>query len=752
MDNPKKISLQNFRTLSQLRKLLYGILFFTFGFVISYAPFPLSVHPTGLSLMVFAPKKCPNFPVYSSFSFYSLCAGCLSATLAYKQDGIIYFTMYCAVFLIRLALTGGKFNESVVIKVSLSLICALCIGLVGASLSGFNIWKIFGILTLSLCTPAFTYFFEGISDRSASGILFDTACYAFVFSFLYGIRSVKFFSFSLPIIICGILTLYTAKKKGAMHGALMGLACGLAQDNFFLPPVISIMGFVGGLFFRHSDTVSILTSYVASICYGIYCAGFDAVGIMAPELLASCAAFFGIKNFITPDPYVSGKSDDTTRDSEETTEKLTKISDAFSALSEISMQSEKSDVPDRSECDYFVKRAFEQTCSECVMKHVCEVSGERNSRSLRRKISNALYDRRLASGEYRDIESGKCCHSDKIISSAMEKYNSALSTHTKNSKGQLISGEYNTVAKLLKITANTPTEKTSPPLPEAFRIKRALENMNISYRRLEVRGNRNVIIRVCGISAAEIHMSSQRIKGEIEKECGFSVELPEFFTENAEEIMQITRCGMFSPEYSRCTLPKQGEQINGDYLTVFENEDNKFYSLICDGMGSGREAANASKTAAGFIEKLLFSGSPEDITIEMLNNYLISKENECFSTIDLLEIDKLDGTASFVKAGAAPSFIVRGSKLHKISSYTPPAGILHCMNAEKTTMKLQKNDIIVMLSDGILENGDIGTWLMEFLTYKLEGTSSEMAEKIVSSACEAKGRSDDMSVAVIKIS
>lgn len=44
----------------------------------------------------------------------------------------------------------------------------------------------------------------------------------------------------------------------------------------------------------------------------------------------------------------------------------------------------------------------------------------------------------------------------------------------------------------------------------------------------------------------------------------------------------------------------------------------------------------------------------------MLNKVLMAKKDEVFTTVDLIEIDKLTGEATLVKAGAAPSYLLRG--------------------------------------------------------------------------------------------
>lgn len=753
MNKTSEKSARIFKNDLGMKKLFGGFAYFVCGFIISFSQFPLYARPLGVALLASCTRGNAKLRLYTDFAFFMLCGGITAASLTYEKNGILYFSMYCALFLIRFALTGGKFNESRAVKMALSLTSSLCIGFVGGAINGFGLWEILGILVLAICAPIFACLFDGISDAEESPIVRTAGVGAFLFAILYGIKSVHIFSFSFSLVVSAFITLCVAKKKGALYGALCGLVCGIAGENFILPPVLGILGFSAGIFFEYSDIFSLLIAYVGAICYGIYCTGFDAVGYLAPEFLIACAAFFPLKNLFKPMPSLPAACDmqygADTLDDAENDQRLVKISDAFSALSEIALDVENPTFPDKSECLHFVKRSFEKNCADCIMREMCEFRGEAQGGALKSSLAELLYEKRLSAANLPAEFGAKCRKSAEIESDLAEKCRAAAPSRRLPTRDKFLSGEYNTVAKLFRSTASR--REKPHVLTDGFRLKRALDDLKISYKNFEIKGSRRATVDIVGVTSADIEHSSEKIRAEIEKECGFSVTLPDFFVRDSLEVMRVVRRPSVSLEYAKAAKPKSGEQHNGDCISVFENDDDCFFSLICDGMGSGRDAAAASRTASGFIEKLIASSSPEEITIEMLNNFLISKENECFSTIDLLEIDKLESTASFIKAGAAPSFVIRGGKLHKISSDTPPAGVLYSMTAEKTVMKIQRNDIIVMLSDGILENGELAPWLMELLTYELDGSPDDMAKKIISDAVEKCGRSDDMSVAVMRI-
>ncbi|MEI3153474.1 MAG: SpoIIE family protein phosphatase [Eubacteriales bacterium] len=153
-----------------------------------------------------------------------------------------------------------------------------------------------------------------------------------------------------------------------------------------------------------------------------------------------------------------------------------------------------------------------------------------------------------------------------------------------------------------------------------------------------------------------------------------------------------------------------------------------------------------------FLEKMLACGNDKTTTLEMLNMFLKNRGAECFATIDLLEIDMHTGTASFIKSGAAPSYIVRGGNLFRIASGTLPVGILSDISAEVTEFGLEKGDVIVMVSDGICGDPELdSTWLCDYLTKEMTDDLALTAEKIMLRAKKENKRSDDMTVELLRI-
>ncbi|MGN1345943.1 MAG: SpoIIE family protein phosphatase, partial [Eubacteriales bacterium] len=195
--------------------------------------------------------------------------------------------------------------------------------------------------------------------------------------------------------------------------------------------------------------------------------------------------------------------------------------------------------------------------------------------------------------------------------------------------------------------------------------------------------------------------------------------------------------------------PETGE-VCGDAIVSFETA-GKYYMLISDGMGSGREAALTSGVCATLLQRLIESGAGLETALKMLNNILCAGERECSATVDIAEIDLITGEARFVKSGAAPSFVLRDGSIFRLQSKTIPIGILRAIDAEMIRFDVRPGDRVVMVSDGAARSYDEVPWLLDMMTSDeviLNGSPREAAARIVREAAR-RGASDDITAGVI---
>ena len=72
------------------------------------------------------------------------------------------------------------------------------------------------------------------------------------------------------------------------------------------------------------------------------------------------------------------------------------------------------------------------------------------------------------------------------------------------------------------------------------------------------------------------------------------------------------------------------------------------------------------------------------------------------------------GSASFIKSGAAQSYIVSGGNVYRLLSKTVPIGIIRGVDAQRLRFNVKDGDVIVMVSDGITEGDDDCVWPVSY--------------------------------------
>ncbi|MDK0719056.1 stage II sporulation protein E [Clostridium perfringens] len=204
---------------------------------------------------------------------------------------------------------------------------------------------------------------------------------------------------------------------------------------------------------------------------------------------------------------------------------------------------------------------------------------------------------------------------------------------------------------------------------------------------------------------------------------------------------------------------KEGEKFTGDSYSYGRTKDGNYITVISDGMGSGPEAGLESKVSVEIIEKFMEVGFDEKIAIDAVNAIMSIKfsEDEKFSTLDMNKIDLYTGNAKFMKVGAIESFIKRGNKVEVINSNTLPFGVLEEPDVDTVEKQVSNGDVIVSISDGILDVKNDGsfdtTWLIEFLKNTKYRQPKDLSIAILEKAKELSGgkAKDDMTVVVSKV-
>lgn len=199
------------------------------------------------------------------------------------------------------------------------------------------------------------------------------------------------------------------------------------------------------------------------------------------------------------------------------------------------------------------------------------------------------------------------------------------------------------------------------------------------------------------------------------------------------------------------------QQISGDSFSFLQKEEGQFIASLSDGMGTGLNAYQESEKVVDLLEQFLEAGFSKEAAVKMINSALVMRnQGKSFSTIDISSIDLYSGVCEFLKSGAASSFIRRGNWVESITSTSLPAGIFQQTDVEKSCRKLYDGDMVIMVTDGVLDilpaehQEDL---MKDIILEHQTNNPKELADYILSRVRQYKGGrfGDDMTVLVVGI-
>ncbi len=203
---------------------------------------------------------------------------------------------------------------------------------------------------------------------------------------------------------------------------------------------------------------------------------------------------------------------------------------------------------------------------------------------------------------------------------------------------------------------------------------------------------------------------------------------------------------------------KEGGEVSGDTCVAEPVSRGRTALILSDGMGSGEAAANGSGHAVKFLQQLLAAGFDINTAVKMVNSLLLIKmPGDTFATVDMAVVDTFTGETEFLKVGSAPSYVKRVREVTTINPAAPPIGILDNVEIEPVRRVLAPGDIVVMVSDGIVDaarGAGKENWVVNFLRRTASERPQDVADRLLRQAMEYSGgvARDDMAVLVARVS
>jgi serine phosphatase RsbU (regulator of sigma subunit) len=150
--------------------------------------------------------------------------------------------------------------------------------------------------------------------------------------------------------------------------------------------------------------------------------------------------------------------------------------------------------------------------------------------------------------------------------------------------------------------------------------------------------------------------------------------------------------------------------VGGDFYDLFALGGGRWCWVVGDVCGTGAEAAAVTGLARHTIRALAMSGFPVGVTLERLNAAILDEgERGRFLTLVCGVLEPGRGgriRLRLVVAGHPPPFLVRGSEVHQVGQPQALLGVEERVTYTEEELVLERGDLLVTVTDGVLEGRD----------------------------------------------
>ncbi len=684
-------------------------------------------------------------------------------------------------------LASLRFDESVWARMLLAAALVLIAGGLELTSGLYGPEYLASVALAGALSPVAVYLYSQLfsTDGRDSVIYLASGCAAALSCVLGAANIIPHVDLALPTAF--VIAVIAQRRYGVLWGLLYSVVLGLACPTQ-LSPIPAVAALAAAPFGAVAPAASVACSLVAAAVWALYAMGLSAMRSVVPSLIVGAAVCAPLcaSGLFEREVQVTGTASlrDTSGAAQlregELQRKMHSLSEGFASLSRMLFRlSEREAVPDTDELRELCRDSFEQYCGKCGMYSSCFGAGGEEGEQLREKMALALKrDGRVSAAVVPRSLASRCFNMEQIISTVNASAQRSAAEFRLYDRTAVVAADYELTSRLLEEASDGGEENScDAELSERLRIQ--LQKTSLRADSVGVLGARRLRVTVRGVDIKSCHADESEIIKAAQSACGVRMSSPEFSITGGTVTMTMcaapslsVRCGRASLAMSAAScrrvsadnsrtrtfsmdrrgLGKTAEADCGDVINAFETDDGRFFMMISDGMGTGREAALSSGISAVFIEKLLRAGASMDTSLKMLNALLRARGGECSATVDLLELDLMNGRVRLVKSGAAPSLVIRDGRLFRLQSKTVPIGILRALDAELINFEAYAGDRIVMLSDGVAKSFEDCPWLYELLGGEalLGDDPTAMAQSILRGALE-NGACDDITAGVVII-
>ena len=209
-------------------------------------------------------------------------------------------------------------------------------------------------------------------------------------------------------------------------------------------------------------------------------------------------------------------------------------------------------------------------------------------------------------------------------------------------------------------------------------------------------------------------------------------------------------------------LNSSSRQVGGDYYDIIELDYNTFCIAVGDVSGKGVPAALLMANLQAFLKTTVKQGMKLDEATALINDLISENTSDGkFITFFWAVIENDAKKITYVNAGHNHPLLIRNGKISKLDKGGMILGVMKTsIPYISETIQLQKNDVIVLFTDGVSEamnkkGEEFSDEKLESLALSLSDLSSSQIISSINAEVQAftsgTSQSDDITLLVLKV-
>ncbi len=567
------------------------------------------------------------------------------------------------------------------------------------------------------------------------------------FSF-YGIAPAR-----IPAVFAVVcFAVWGGAAMGGMSGAIVGTILSFAAEGTsHIIAAYAVGGILAGLIGRKGRLRAVFVFLLGSTVLSLYingslsalatlCESSLACGIYAllPEKgAAALGRLFTLRT--------NGKAGQADSVCAYVSHKLTTTARHLDRISRTLAPAETPVSPADLRCD--LDHALEPLCRRCSRSTACRVGQSFDTEKIFSALCRTLANRPLTASDLPEHFKERCPSWSALINTANTQgathRTAVLQNYEDDRSKTVLAAQYASLSQLLDEMG----QQVGQPLRFDDALTRRIEDYFASkscrVQSLTVYRDHHDGLYIRAVLRTRTAPSDRRTVADLSTLCGANLTLLTCDPIGEDWHLLLGRRDKFRLEIATAQSNKDGESVCGDAYIQLSPRPYHQTVVLSDGMGSGADAHRHATLTCEIFESILQSGFDVPKALRLLNStLLLAGDTQTFSTLDVVDVDRLTGRVDLYKLGAADTVILRGGRFYRLPCSSLPAGILSNAKPEHRFFTLKDGDILLLHSDGVELTDEV------LLSLQKGNDLHDMCKHCLS---ECGDRQDDCSVILIRV-